>query len=133
MNIRIIVAAALAAACQPVFADLPRNSDAVSTSFARMLVHQPYPGPTVACRSAGERDPLDALVYTMFQSQRPASRLARDTYGAQIAGSFDRMLAHQTYTDPVSRSTFLSEIDPLEATIRTLLLEPGKAVLASRR
>ena len=132
MNIRIIVAAALATACQPVFADTSASSDPVNAGFARMLDHQPYAGQTVVGSSARERDPLEALVYTMFQAQRPAPTVAADTYGMQIAASFERMLAHQDHTDPVSRSAFLNEVDPLEAAIRALLLEPGKATLASR-
>ena len=134
MNIPILVAAALASAYQqPVFADVFTNSDAVSTSFVRMLEHRPDIGRTVSSRTTSERDPLEALVYTMLQGQRQAPVVVPDAYGAHIAASFDRMLDHQAHTDPVSRSAYWYELDPLEAAIRALVLAPRKETLASGR
>ncbi|MCC7549142.1 MAG: hypothetical protein IT532_15380 [Burkholderiales bacterium] len=133
MNVRIIAAAALAAACLPVFAETSANSDSVSASFARMLEHRPHAGQTGVGNSVDERDPLEALVYAALRGEHPAPAVAADPYAVQIAASFERMLADQPYTGPLMLGYLPGGIDPLEAAIRTLLLEPGKAMLAGWR
>ena len=56
---------------------LASDADPVRASFARMLDHTPYAGPTAVTVERGTRDLVERIVFEMLQDVRDPVRLAR--------------------------------------------------------
>ena len=116
-----------------------QNADEISTSFARMLEHEPYYGPTAGITFL-EDDPLAAHVYAMLRNEPAAMQPVASTaaaptdetsYWNNVAQSFHYMLNHQPYAGPTS-GIARSDHDPLEAAIHAALwTDTGTAKVAA--
>lgn len=102
MKTRFAFAFALAALAQSALAADPYFAQ-VDASFAAMLSHQPYAGPTAIAVVSDEPDLVAALVYARLRGEAPAETVvAIDFQQDQVTASFGRMLAHEVYAGPTA-------------------------------
>lgn len=119
MKTRIAVAALVAALSQSAFAGEPywnnvdngfdkmiyaqmENAaywDGVQSSFANMLDHAPYAGPTAVTVARGEPDAAEAMIHASLRGETHGAFVRKNEPNFDsVAASFERMLDHAPYT-----------------------------------
>lgn len=109
-----LIAAALSTAAVAADADTDRRYwGNVESSFANLLNHAPYYGPTGVTVARGGKDPIEASLHAGAGTAPEAARtLAGDA--DQVRASFDRMLGHTQYAGPTAVTVELGTGDPVE-------------------
>jgi hypothetical protein len=104
----------------------------VNASFARMLEHAPYSGPTGAMVARGGKDPIEASLHADAEEAAAApAPLAIDT--DPVRASFDRMLGHTPYAGPTAVTVELGTRDPVERIVFEMLKDVREPARLARR
>lgn len=157
MKTRIAVAALVAALSQSAFAGEPywnnvdngfdkmiyaqmENAaywDGVQSSFANMLDHAPYAGPTAVTVARGEPDAAEAMIHASLRGETHGAFVKKNEPCCDsVAASFERMLDHAPHTGDtgvtVSR-TLDHRVDRLVAEMRQGLAPAVRIAAADGR
>jgi hypothetical protein len=118
MKTRIAATALIAALSQSAFADEPYWNnvdngfdkmiyaqkdnaaywDGVQSSFANMLRHEPYAGPTAVTVARGEPDEAEALIHARLRGEQATAYAQKaEPDSDTVTASFGRMLDHTPY------------------------------------
>lgn len=101
---------------------LDQDADPVPQSFARMLEHEPYYGPTAGLAQAGG-DPLAERIYSVLRRESAsagADSVPGADYWINVAESFRRTFSHQPYAGETS-GVVRAAADPLEVAFYAML------------
>jgi hypothetical protein len=101
----------------------------VDASFANMLSHEPYYGPTAVTVARGEKDPVELALH--WREQR-VTQVADPGYWDNVNASFALMLDRTPYAGPTAVTVARGGKDPIEASLHADAEEaaPAPAPLA---
>lgn len=126
-----VVAVALAAA---VAAD-PGAANAywtnVDASFATMLSHEPYYGPTAVTVARGAKDPVELALH--WREPGTSQVAAPASYSDDVNASFQRMLDHTPYAGPTAVTVERGTRDLVERIVFEMLQDVRDPVRLARR
>ncbi len=121
---------AAALAVVAVAAASPGASDAywtnVDASFANMLSHEPYNGPTAVTIARGEKDPVEMALH--WREPGTPQDTAPSSYSDNVNVSFQRMLDHTPYAGPTAVTVELGASDPVERIVFEMLKDVREPV-----
>lgn len=110
----------------------PGYWDNVNASFASMLDHAPYSGPTGVTVARGGKDPIEVSLHAdAEQAADPTPALAIDE--DPVRASFDRMLGHTPYAGPTAVTVDLGTRDPVERLVFEMLNDVRQPIRLARQ
>jgi hypothetical protein len=86
----------------------------VDSSFANMLSHEPYYGPTAVTVVRGEKDPVELALHWREQG---VTQVADPGYWDNVNASFALMLDRTPYDGPTAVTVARGGKDPIEASL----------------
>jgi plasmid stabilization system protein ParE len=123
------VAAVAVVAANPVAADAYWTN--VDASFANMLSHEPYSGPTAVTVARGAKDPVELALH--WREHGTPQVAAPTSYSDNVNASFQRMLDHTPYAGPTAVTVELGTRDPVERIVFEMLQDVRQPVRLAQR
>lgn len=122
-SVAAVAAVAIVAADKVAADEYWTNVDA---SFANMLSHEPYYGPTAVTVARGAKDPVERVLH--WREPGTPQVAAPSSYSSNVNASFQRMLDHTPYAGPTAVTVELGARDPVERIVFEMLKDVRQPV-----